>query len=812
MPRTNLAYKEEIEPKLGLQAIDGGGNGDGSSTPTRDSMKLLSDNEQNPDEATDTNDSVDNLENKASNIVQGPWPKFGANDAANNKATGASNIINGPWATNVTENNIFKKAAAKKLGSFINKKNGPIVAIISLIIMAIVGMGTAAPGLAFFQLKNTFFGHSNDAGAPLGSRAHRIWHKKISTKNAFSESSTGKCNLRCLTGSISESTLNNFKARGFELDVKAGPGVLKNRYTINSITFPDKVTKVTTGAEFDKAMLKSENIVKFNKVFNSRTAFFLNTKFVTMLRTKFGISKIGTLTEKLKSKTTDKVTDVKEKVKQSVRETLGYTEEAAKSKTMAIKEKIKTNTKFQSAFTKIESVSKISSKFTGVTGWVCMGYDVSKGLSYATKVAKISAFAGFAMIFLNYADQMMAGDGDPDVTSTLGAQLTEPDENGVSMMGSLGYRMAAFGDSGTLTDEQKKYSVQPTNSILGAIGDITALLAATTITISVFRNICKYTNNPLVGVVESCSAELSAAITAFLASVEVGGVAGLAPAAVCAIKLAAITAAVSLATGTVISKFTDAFVNGEVPIVDDSTIGEAGGSAMYSGSVSIHNGMSAGYGMKAGTATEIKDFVTATAAYNAKQEEVAIYEAKSTPFDIYNQYSFLGSIAYKLNLGAFYSSSFFSGLKNLLAIIPRSFASLTGNVNAAESKAALYTNKCDDAGLKSVNVDGDAFCNPSYVMSNDEMNANIDGVIDYMINNGYVNADDGSAIVGTDYQKYLDNCANRVDPLGETGMSISEDDYEWAVGLKCTETGSVMLSSFRTYTMDKSILDTMEES
>lgn len=788
MARTNLDFKPEIRPELGLRVVDGN-NSDESNASAEDSVRLLRENEQNPDRATNTNDSISSLEDKPSNIIQGPW---------NNK---------------VTANGILKKAASRRFGSFINKKNGPIVAIISLIVMAIVGLGMAAPGLAFFQLKNTFLGFGNDSSAPLSSRTQRLWRAKFDTKNAFSESSTGKCNLRCMTGSINESTLNNLKAKGFDVETTAGSGIFKNRYTIDSLTFPDKVTKVTTGAEFDKAMLEPKNMSKFNRVFNSKTAFFLNSKFVTILKTKFGISKVGKLTEALKSKTQDKATDIKEKIKQSMREMLGYDAETAKSNTIAVKEKILSNVKVQAALQKVESVTKASSKVTGITGWICAGYDVSKGLSYAVKITKIAAFASFAMIFLNYADQMMAGDGDPDVTAALGEQLTEKDENGISMMDSLGYRMAAFGDTGTLTDEQEKYSIQPTGNILGAIGKITSVIAATAITISIFRDICKYTNSTAVGIAESCAAEIGAAVTAMLASIEVGGVAGLGPIAICVAKVAAMGLIIGTVIGSAVGIATDAFVEGEVPIVDDTTIGEAGGDALYSGTSSIHNGMSASYGMKAGTAAEIKEFVAATATINAKQEEVAIYEAKDTPFDISNQYSFLGSIAQKLNLGAFYNSSFFSGLKNLLAIIPRSFASLSGNANAAESKAALYTNKCDDSGLKSVNVDGDAFCNPSYVMSSSEINADIDDVIDYMTNGAtpYISPDDGSVIAGTDYQKYMDYCANRVDPLGETGLSISDDDYEWAVGLRCTEQ-STMLSNFRTYTMDKSILDTVEES
>ena len=157
-----------------------------------------------------------------------------------------------------------------------------------------------------------------------------------------------------------------------------------------------------------------------------------------------------------------------------------------------------------------------------------------------------------------------------------------------------------------------------------------------------------------------------------------------------------------------------------------------------------------------------------------------------------------------------------SFLNSFTSIIPKSFASLlnpasaASTATAADAKAALYNNKCQDQSLKSIGIDGDALCNPSYFMSNSELNADSNAVIDYMNTNKDIDLDTGDVIPGSNYQKYLDNCANRIDQLGETSASISEDDYDWKVGLKCTEK-SEMLSNFKVYTMDKSINDTMDE-
>lgn len=127
-------------------------------------------------------------------------------------------------------------------------------------------------------------------------------------------------------------------------------------------------------------------------------------------------------------------------------------------------------------------------------------------------------------------------------------------------------------------------------------------------------------------------------------------------------------------------------------------------------------------------------------------------------------------------------------------------------------------------------------------MSSEELNVDSEKVIDYMIDpaHPYIDADTGEVLPGTatvdplggsvvdidpvtlkpttsvvttnnnDYKNYLDYCANRTTPIGETSGSIEDANYNWEVGVKCTENNE-MMHMFRAYTMDKAINDTMDE-
>lgn len=783
-----------IEPDIApdLRAIQGGGE----STSDRGNLRAVNDQELNP-EALNKDGSVADKESTPSNVIQGPW------------------------ANNVSKNNTPGGIKFDKL-KFI-KKRGPLAGIILTLVGGAIGMGgLLAPGLGIVHLKEIFTNALNDSEPALSQRTLKMLAMKADgVKNSFAESKDGKCNVKCKFGTMNDAMKRNLEAKGFE--VKSDSSRFPGRHVVTEITFPDKKTVTKNGADFKEALKNPARASEFNKVFNSKTAYFLNSKFGSMLKSKLGLNKIAELAG-----------NTKEKVVESMRKAMGL-EGASAAVDPALKlsaeERARTG-KFKAAFSVTDTLqSKALGKGANVVGAACVLYGGARDISIAVKMAKMAQFAALAMIVLKLADQIKSGDSpDPAVVEQVGNQLTQTDINktitgsggkaspnaffGKSAFDSVGYKSAAFGDNpGTLSAQDQTYSTAPVGALAAALGTLTALLVkGGEPAIAVAHGLCKTAGNTVLAVFMTCGTEIVAALAT---AVETAGVGAFVSLAWCGAKLAFITAGIAIAISQGIGAVKDAILGSELPNIDENTIGAAAGDAIYTGSAGILGGASATYAMKAGTSADIKQYALDTAAIKEQNDAIARYDAQKTPLNVYDKYSFLGSIVDNLNIVSLANSSVASNFGSILSLIPHAFASLvptsraTETTTEAQKKAGLYGGVCPDQGLSSVNVDADSFCNPSYVMSSTEMNADSNTVIDYMVKNNDIDLDTGSPVAGSEYEKFITNCADRIEPLGETAAPIESDDYIWSVGLKCTS-NSEQLSNFRSYHMDVAISDTMD--
>lgn len=788
---------------------------------TSSNKARLIDAEQNP-ESVDRNESLADRESSAANNVT----------SLNGQGGEAG------WTNSVTNNKATGKA---KFANFLKKK-GPIGAVLAMLVTTggIIGVMYIVPSAITFHIINalTDMDPSDDA---LKIRTHLVLKNKM--KNAFAESSDGKCNIKCKLGSVNEDFIKNLKANDFKVDsTKKSFG----RYVINSITFPDG-TVVNSGAEYSEAMKDTPRASSFKSVFNSKTAYFLNGRFGTILKTKFGLDKTSKLVSDIKDKVSGKMESSKQNVINSLRKALGWPELDVKAPKMTLAEKAAIDPNFKKVYEKVNSINSKTGKFTNLAGGACSIYDATKGISYAIKTARIAAFVAITMTMFTANDQAKAGDGDENIMAVIGDMLTQPDENGDTATSSLGYRMAAYNDIGTLSEEDQKYSSTTTGAFVGFMSTLVGYVAKGGVTSVVGMNeMCKKFASTVASVIEIaviCGSDL---MISLVFAAETFGLSILGATAICLAENAIMLYAMNKATSAALGGAVEQIKKTEVSVIDETTRGSALGNSIFSGSAQILGGKSAGYGMKAGNHSQIKKYLAKTAAVRQQDTDIALYEARNTPFDINNQYSFMGILSNNLGLSSLKNSSTTNNLRNLFSFLPKSFATLSNNVSAKDdAKDDLYDNKCQDSSLKSIGVDADAFCNPTYVMSDAELDADIAPVTQYMIDKGYINEDTGEAISGTDYQLFMDNCVNRVDPLGETSASISEDNnYEWKIGLKCveddssssktvayTDTNSTTatdydsnlnytvgsssdlggkMSYFRVYTMDKSINDTID--
>ncbi len=734
----------------------------------------------------------------------------------------------GEWKDNTGQDNSKGPLGASPAGNGFNKVNflrskGPITGVIVTIVAALTGITalTGMPALIVVQVREVLFGSLNDAEPALSTRTTLMMSQKISSvSNAFNESADGVCGIKCKFGTISETMKLNLESPNNKFKVEFDAKKFGGRYVIKSLTFPDGHT-VTNGADFKQALNDPVRGSAFNKIFNSKTAYLLNSKFGNAIKTKLGIDKLAKWTG-----------ETKEKAVASLREALGLQgDSAATDPTLKLSPEERARSgPLKPVFEAIDTVkAKSGEKITNIAGGACTLYDGARVITFAEKAKKIAAYAAFAMLFLNLADKIKAGDNpDPDVVAQAGRQLTDYQTNktnadgtpnvyyGKSATDSIGYQMGAYQDApGTLSAQDQTYSIGPTNLLASVLTGVTTyLIGGGQVGISAAHTLCKFANDPKVSIAISCGPEIAVAAAT---GIETVGIGAALSALECAVRTGITIFAMSQVLSNLISKAIGFIVAGtEIPTLDETTVGPPAGNAIYNGTATIAGAESATYGMMAGSTADIKQYALDTAAIKNQNDAIARYDARNTPLDIQNQYSFLGTFIRSAGLINGKSTSVLSYANIIASIIPRSFASLlspasaASNITAAEAKANLYNNQCQDQSLKSIGVDGNAFCIPSFVMSKSELNANGNNVLDAMINSHNIDSITGDAIPGSDYQKYLDNCPNRVDPLGETPASIADDDYEWKVGLRCTEK-SALLSNFRDYTMDKSINDTMDE-
>lgn len=702
----------------------------------------------------------------------------------------------------------------KGRGRQLLKKFGPTTGIVGLLVGGGIGLGgLLSPSLLLVHLKETLTSSFNDSDGAIILRSNKLlWKKFKQTKGAFTESSIGKCNVRCKFGSLSKATAQAMQARaerfGFNIEmIETKDALGRTRFQITEMGFPSGTTALR-GEDLPRILSDPKNASAFKKLMPMRGAVFTNTKFGNMLFTKFGLKKIS---------------EIGGKGKQAVLDSI---RKALKIPTPDEKLSIVENARKDGRYTKLfaaEGVAKGIGAKANAANTPCIAYNIGKTLTYGVKAAKVAAFAGFAMMFLSMADKIKAGaNPDPDAVSQLGSQLTsyptdEKNPNyGKSATDSTGYKMAAYGDyPSALNEQDSKFSISLNGESLKIVLYLVAsLVAAGAGGLIVAKTFCK--TAAFTGMVTACAEEIAAAA---ITAAETAGAGALISLGVCGVKLLLITLTASALLGTLIGKLVTAAVSSEIPNLGPDTYGADAGNAITSGTANILGGHAASYGMKPGTKEEIKQYALDTSEVRNSAIAVEMYDAKSEPLNAYNQYSFIGMVlknvgiyklAYNQNISRFASVFGLFG-QSLQLFFPKSFAA----VDIATRKSDLY-GRCSDSTMQNMGIDADIFCNPSYVMSSSELSSENDDITDWMLNNNYID-DEGDAKPGTNYEKYLTYCANRENPFGESDLALENDDYLWSLGMNCIggdEGYSItkdVASKFRVYTMDKSLNDTFEE-
>ncbi|HSW92175.1 MAG TPA: hypothetical protein VLG09_06025, partial [Candidatus Saccharimonadales bacterium] len=668
-----------------------------------------------------------------------------------------------PWTNN------FKggpDAAAKKSpitlkGVF--KKKGPMGVIIALLGGGGLAVTSLSPGLLLVELKTIFTNDRDDSAPAIQINAETMIQTKLKSIKAKVGICGERMSIRCRWGSVSNAQLNTFKEKGFKIETEKKFG----RNIIKSFAMPDG-TRVNDPAEM-KALMKDPKYAAFLSTVFSTATPYLSTFFNAVLN-KLGLSKLAKITG-----------DTKEKINESIKTHLGTDADGKPTKLAAFGEKAK-------------GLADKAGKAVGIE-MGCLAYNLSRGIVTGIKIAKGATAMAFSLMFLNEADQLIAGDSDPAVVGALSDRLTQTNTDpkdptyGLSATDAPAFKTALYGDSNALPEYALAYVAGGgvlAKSLSAGVNFVNTITGSKRVT----KIICK------------------AAKGAGLLSC-IGMPVG------CGVMLALGPTVVEPVLGKIVKEAIDQ--GSKIKITATEPIGAKAGELLGVGAGLLLAHKSSALGMKpASSGAEIGKYQAYTDEIRQQNIATEKYMAKADPFNIYNQYSFLGSLAHNLNLAAFSSASIGSNITQLFGTIPSALNSMVSNAGAADGvfmKMLPYNpdryNHCDDDALKEAGIVGDMDCGVRFVLSAKELTMDVDANLDYMINNDHV--DDGDA-TGTaksdDYKKFMEFCGpQREDPYGETSKPIEDgdlDDDDWYTGKKCAE-DSTEMSNFRVFTMRNAV-------
>ena len=769
--------------------------------------------------------------------------------------------------------NTLARGFLGKLGAG-SKRFGPSGGIIGLLLFGIIGLGGGSTFLAsslLINIKEVF--HNDRADA---TRVNNFFSRASLSYKMGKNAGTGcgKIAIKCKLSTFSEKQLQDYQKYGFTLegeeldetgkptgrsidqvnaDAKEGKAPQTTgikRYKIKSITFPDSTKVVDASSFYGHTQAYIQMRIRAVKAFNPKASFYNNKKFDAVLN-KFHLSKGSAFDGKTKKELDDGFN----------RQTDGDTEE---NNTDPERKKQKIEEKENDLKTKAgKYAGKVDSKALAAVQAACATYNIGRMIVTGAKIERVIKLIQFAFPWFQAADQIKdQGTISPEKVDYLSSRLTYYENNktiegsdplqpelkdgdknpkyNLSATDSQGYRIAAHGDTSALTEFAKSYLVGG-NGLLktmdGVIDNIQTFAGFGNASSGrgAIRTACRVANSSLVDWAE--------AIGCVVASVTIVG------GAICIAVNKGIELAVQEAAERLVKEFAPLIIENLAKMnLGSDTKGVDAGNAMAAGAGLLLGTTATGYGLQpAQSAEQVSEYTAFTDQINNEYVEVARYEARDHPFDMTDEYSFLGSIVKKMNPQDIEGAPVLTGIANMFKAFSATTKSLAPNADALYSQPSLLSDarlkECDDKDLKSIGAIGDKFCNIVAIMQPSELqvvldqskdkNKSIDELIDWMHESQDKNEqeggtlddttgcdddckeksrqpsidDNGAPIPDSQYDKFLKNCTD--ERLGETGaywgttdMAVEEGsdrDQAWATGEECLH-DSKMLRNFRAYT------------
>lgn len=719
--------------------------------------------------------------------------------------------------------------AKDKLSLNFLKKKGPL-ALIGLLLGGGGGLFAAllSPGLALVQLKEALSQDLNDAVSAMDERAQHIFRaqQKKQTRGLCTRTVTVRCNYR----SMSESQIKKLAKQGITVE---NDGERKKtpsgRYHVTSFKFIDSdgSPKSISADNFRQTYRDNPHFRGLMNRYYSPRWMSIRDTVADGVKKKFKLSFNRSVNGKNKSEMKDQLDT---KVREGVRDFGGRSVIVVERDGQSVYvdadnpdgEPLRENGKIIDANEAEKQMEELKKQTTGglrrtmsigltganmVTGGAeayCMLSKTIQMASMAARNIQYAQYMRYALVFLNSADASLLGALTPESAEFLGDILTKKDmRDKVLSEESIDINLNSSSDTLTAVPVDNPHkgkdafdatSVkaamygggealdmrEASTSFSGGLGNtmrshLEKLRALSGVPENAIETTCNLVQNPII---QFAGLGISVAAIALTGP---GAGAGLA-------RAAGASVALLVAMNMLQSKITD-MITGKS--IGADSYGVDAGNAIFAGSGALFGSMASTRGMRPlSTTDEIRENMRLAHQEQERYTEVARLKAADTPFDIHNQYSFLGSMAWSLAPIARQSSNTVASI----ALSPIRFIANVPNWLAPSAQAApLMSEKrfqqCDDIiySEKNLNMQDsvDMMCNLRFGMSEAQRNADPEKVAQWMIDSCQVDpitgepnltgeCPDGCNVNGT--ENNADTCQRTTSPEAAMAMLNSTQD------------------------------------
>lgn len=509
-------------------------------------------------------------------------------------------------------------------------------------------------------------------------------------------------------------------------------------------TADDYIAKI---ADNPKAAAQMDNV--FNPKFES-----VNGKQWSEVKNQFKITKAKNVSGETVEEVTKSLDDIVEKGIPSVS---GFTDDAAKEVQKAADDLN------PSAAGKVgQEIYDTLSLSGGIPNYFCGIYNGARAANLGKKIVQKSWMIPMAFAIMNTLSLIQAGEAKMQDTEALGKILTDSDSNGKGFMNSYGADYKIYGDTGPLTESASMFSFGGNGPFAGLTAGVATLFA--TLNLPNPKTACNIVRNPAVQLADAAAGGLLAYFSGGFSSLTGGSVTKAGAMTTLKniikkggkniIKSPTFWASLTFEAAIVlIPIYLQEVLAGKKP--SDMT-SEQRGDSFWSASENLFN---------EGFAKQNANAPLTISQHLAVEKQVADYEqrlasqdrATKSPLDISSPYTFMGALFQQFT-PRFASTNIYSFLTNVGSVLQSGLLSPLNKASAANSSAKYEI--CDDDDYAELGLAISPFCNVLYGLPDF---TSFDETYDFMTANEYI---DANLTPQNDYQKFIDECIKRTDPIG----------------------------------------------